>query len=311
MSRPLLIPIALILLGALLLATNLQWVSADTWRWLLQLWPILLVLLGVELVLTGRASWGAAFFLLIVILVVGAVGVGRTVFPPGRDSRPFGTPLLRAATLDQPLDGAREAEVNISFGAGRLSITGGAAEGYLSQGSVSGDQDDVRTSYRVRAGLASLSVRTDNRGLRFLSPDASRELEIRLANAIPLRRLELAVGASEVEATLSDLQLADLRLQAGASRVTVKLPTRGNLNAEIQGGASSIVIHVPPNVAADIRVDGGISGVEVDRTRFPSTNTTGVPGLGFQANYRSPNFDSAPDRVLLRIQSGAANVEVR
>ena len=308
--RPLLIPVALILFGALLLATNLGAVPPDTWRWLPHLWPIVLILLGLELILTGRASWGAAAFLAIVVFLIAGIGVGRGAFGPGGAPRFFQTAPVRSAALDQRLDGAREAEVTISFGAGRLVVSSGASDGYLSQGNATGDPGEIRNSYRVRDGVGSLAIRTGDR-FRFLGPTGPREARIQLTNAVPIRRLGLRTGASEVEANLGDLQVIDLVLQTGASRATVTLPARGKVSADIQAGASSIVLHVPPSMAADIRVDGGISGIDVDHSRFPPVSSTGVPGLGFQAAYRTPSFDSAQDRVTLRIQSGAGSVEVR
>jgi hypothetical protein len=58
---------------------------------------------------------------------------------------------------------------------------------------------------------------------------------------------------------------------------------------------------VPPNVAARIIMDGGPNHFEIDQARFPKQGN----------EYRSPNFETATERVTLRISVGASRVAVQ
>jgi hypothetical protein len=312
--RPLLVPLALIAVGLLLLAANLGLASAEVWRTIGQLWPLVLVLLGVELVLTGRASWGAGLVLIVALVVAGALANGRPFGGPFRGSfpGPAGPFPIQGAGLDQGLDGAREAEVTIRFGAGRLNMGGGAADGRLAQGSIDADSSDaLRSNYRVRDGVGVLDVNIGRRGPGALVSDRlATQADLRLSRTVLIRQLNVRTGAAEVDIDLRDLQVADLEVETGASKTTVQLPSRGSVAATIQGGASSILVTVPDAMEADIRVEGGVTQVSVDQTRFPQVHRTGIPGLGFQSQFRSANFDGSTDRVTLRVQTGASSVRV-
>src|SRR5262245_14433201 len=105
--RPFLVPVALILMGVLLLATNLGYLTAQTCRWVVRLWPILLILLGIELLVSGRASWGAGLFAFLSVMVAGGIGVGRAFFVPGAltpDARPGRAIASGASSFDQQLN---------------------------------------------------------------------------------------------------------------------------------------------------------------------------------------------------------------
>ena len=110
---------------------------------------------------------------------------------------------------------------------------------------------------------------------------------------------------------LREVQVQRLELNSGASKVLVRLPTHGAVSATMSTGATSLAVEVPPEVAAHIRVDGGLSRVMIDEQRFPRVRSEGLPGLAFQREYRSLDFDSAANRVDLRISAGAAGIQVR
>jgi hypothetical protein len=313
--RQLLGPLVLIALGVLLLLTNLGYLPRDTWRTLWQFWPVLLILLGAELLLTGRASWGAIVVALLILLVFGAAAgatgifalggpVGRTVFPVGGGTQ-----------VQQTLDGARAAEVKLSHGADQLTLAGGTGGGMLLEGSTSGaDENSVAKRYRVNDGVGILDLSLARaRGLGWLfRGDENRDTaDLRLSREVPIRRLEVDGGASDVTLDLREVQLQRLDLQTGASRLHVSLPARGAVSAGINAGASSLTLEIPPEVAADIRVEGGLSSVTIDEQRFSPVRIQGVPGLGFQREYRSPGYDGAQNRADVRISAGAASIEVR
>lgn len=63
--------LALIAAGALLLANNLGLLPANVWRVLSSLWPVLIILLGLQVL--ARATRSAIFWVLAVILVIATV----------------------------------------------------------------------------------------------------------------------------------------------------------------------------------------------------------------------------------------------
>jgi hypothetical protein len=74
-------PAVLIALGILLLLTNLGVIPVDIWRLAWRLWPLLLIALGLELLVTGRASWGMFVLALLVVLAVGLLSENALIAP--------------------------------------------------------------------------------------------------------------------------------------------------------------------------------------------------------------------------------------
>ena len=124
--------------------------------------------------------------------------------------------------------------------------------------------------------------------------------EVQLNNDVPLR-LKVEAGASQTDLDLTDLKVTELKLSTGASSTTVTLPAHAGLtNAKIEAGAAAVKLHVPGGVAARIRAKGGLASIDIDETRFPRTGD----------EYRSPDFDTAANRVEMRIETGVGSVRV-
>jgi hypothetical protein len=76
----------------------------------------------------------------------------------------------------------------------------------------------------------------------------------------------------------------------------------GTTAARISGGASTLTIDVPATTALQVQFMGGVSSLNVDQSRFlPAGDNL----------YRSPDYDSAQNKVDLRIEAGASTVNVR
>jgi hypothetical protein len=113
--------------------------------------------------------------------------------------------------------------------------------------------------------------------------------------------LEIESGVSEMTLNLETLRVPKLSIETGASRASIVLPAHGQTNAMIEGGAARIDITVPKNVAARITLDGGPNQIHIDEQRFPRQGDV----------YQSPGFDTATDRVTLRIEVGASRLTVQ
>jgi hypothetical protein len=202
------------------------------------------------------------------------------------------------------LDGATEASVRVSHGAGRLAVDASAATGDLVTGRFAGGLDAKTKSV---GGRLDVSMRP---AAGFWSEAAApwrwsrgRGLDWRfgLSRDIPLS-LTLETGASDNRLDLSELLVTDLRISTGASSTTVTLPAHaGHTSVKLESGAASVKIRVPDGVAARIRVGGALSDTSVDRKRFPRSG--GV--------YQSPDYETADNRADISIEMGVGSVSVR
>lgn len=86
----------------------------------------------------------------------------------------------------------------------------------------------------------------------------------------------------------------------GVGQITVVLPDEGRFEVEIDGGIGEIIVVIPEGMAARIRMDTAL----VHRN-LPS---------GYRQRddvYTSPGYDSAANRVDLRVSLAMGNVLIR
>ncbi len=306
-------PSILILAGALFLLQNLGIVSWSLWANLWRLWPVLLIILGIELIFRDslRGAPGLIVgFALVVLVIIGAI-VASVLFP---------APVLAPTsfTRAQALNAAKQASVQVDFGAGQLSLSAldGADPTQLSTISYSGP-DSFRPviNYRVDSnGNGQLTYRPDNggnfRGFPF-NGNGSPSEQVALTPNIPLT-LNVNEGASDSRIDLSKLKVSDLRVQTGASTTYLRLPeAAGATTALVQGGATTLTIEIPPSVGALINYRGGLSNLNVDQSRFPSTSAPTGPTNSGASTYQSPDYATATNKVTLQIETGVSSVTIR
>jgi hypothetical protein len=258
-------------------------------------WGVILLLVGLLLLLSNLGIiavnvWGAVWA---VVLIALGVGILWGIF--------VGSSAAEGEEVSIPLEGANSARIRVKHGAGRLRVTGGAAPGALVEGTFTGGLD-----YRARRRGEELDVEMSPRGFPFFVGPWNWGRQglgwtFSLNSAIPLD-LAFETGAGEARLDLSELLVTDLRLQTGASSFQVTLPAdAGHTRARIEAGVASVSIRVPTEVAAQVRFEGALASVTVDRNRFPRAG--GV--------YRSPDYDSAQNKVDIEVEAGVGSIDVR
>jgi hypothetical protein len=225
--------IILLLVGLLLLLSNLGVIAVDIWS---AIWAVLLIVVGLGILLSVVAGPGA-----------------------------------EGEAVNIPLEGATSASLRLRHGAGRLRVGAVADPDTLMEGTFGGGLD-YRTQRRGDELDVEMSppgfphvITPWNWGREGLG------WNVGLNGDIPLS-LAFETGASEARLDLSELRVRDLRLETGASSVGVTLPASADhTQARIEAGAASVSVRVPPEVAARVRFEGGLASISVDQDRFPRT----------------------------------------
>lgn len=308
---PIVGPVILIGLGLMFLGYNLGMVPASTLAEAWRLWPLVLILAGLEIVI-GRTNWAATIAtVLAAIAIMGFFATMVFFLPLGAraiaSERSFEFSSVEASSVErvtEDLSGAQEAVIDLRHGAGTVFVSAlpsdsdKLVEADLGHGEYSAIERSVdRQGDRVSVRLEN---RMDREVIHF--GDGPREdWSISLSPRIPV---ELAVrsGASDLRLDLRGLQVTRLSVEAGASAVNVTLPeSAGRTDAFIKAGAAGVEVRVPEGVSARIKVSGGLSGIDVDESRFPKMD-------GY---YQSSDYNSAQDRVELTIETGISGVNIR
>jgi hypothetical protein len=295
-------PLILIFIGGVFLLQNTGYLPQNFWVNLWRLWPVVLVLIGVELLLAHRVHWLILLGLAAVVLVAGAVGINMEM--------PGSTDTGVTTTRQTNLDGASKAAVTVRFGAGTLNlgpILQPAAD-QLASMTYQGPQQLVpEPRYTVSGGVGQLEYLSSPKGGPGPVPFATgradaTQMDLTLSPQVPITSLTVQTGATNARLDLSGLQVGALDLSIGAATTWLRLPEAAGLTtAHISGGASTLTIEVPQGVAAQIQLRGGLSTVNVDQSRFPQVSDN---------LYRSPDYDTATNKVDLSIETGVTTIQI-
>ncbi|MEN9562028.1 MAG: hypothetical protein RIR73_272 [Chloroflexota bacterium] len=250
----------LILVGGLLLASEMGLTLPNGNSLMSIFWPLLLIGFGIWVLLS--------------------VFVRRTV---------------ETETANVDLQGAREASVHISHGAGEFRIHGGASGSDLLNGTFTGGLD--QTSNRSGEKLdVRLKPEKDIFMFPVFGPQSQLDWDVSFNASIPMA-LDLSLGANKSEIDLHDLMITDIKLKAGASDTVLTLPAHGRLKMDCEIGAASLTISVPEGVSIRAKGAIGAGDFHVDRSRFP--------------NNESPDFATAENAVDIFVKGGAVSVNIK
>jgi hypothetical protein len=258
-------------------------------------WGVILLLIGGLMLLNsmgvrlpGGMSLMELFWPALLILVGAWILLGATL---------RGRIETESASVD--LQGAREAKLRISHGAGELKIHGGAGLTELARGTFAGGLDHKSSRAGDRLEVRMRPAR-DFIDFPFFGPHAQLDWDVALNAGVPIA-LALHVGANKSDLDLRDLSITDLKLETGASDTRVTLPARGRFSADFDLGAAALEVIVPEGVAARIRASIGAADLKVDQARFPRRGDV----------YQSPDFESAANAADITIDAGAAGIKIR
>lgn len=287
-------PILLIVVGVVLLLAQLG-LWALSWTDLLRLWPLLLILIGLDIVFGHTRAKGALLLLTGVVFVALAV---LFIAPPMT-----GRPAEDQVSYSHPSAGIEAATVRLEVGAAGLDVRPLYGSPNLFQAEIEYDEQRTRVEYQAETRNAQASIilksqTTQGVWLPFFR-QISEQWRVGLSPNVPLD-LEITAGVSTADLDLHNLRLTELRLNAGVGDVRVRLPGRGDYRVSMDGGVGALTIEVPAEMNARIRVDGGVGSVNIAR-RFERHGRY----------YVSDGYASAAQKVDIKIDGGLGSVTIR
>ncbi|MBI3522104.1 MAG: hypothetical protein HY071_03255 [Chloroflexi bacterium] len=279
-GRGIVLPLVFILAGLVFLAANFGYIAPiNIGRAVALLWPLILMIVGIDLALARRFPLAALGGEVAVI----ALGIALIAVRPAGPDLFFRGPAAGDQNITVAREGAKTASLNVIVGGGTLRLSGGATA------LVEARSDTPDLTQRVSRRGDSADVRITMEDFRFGRAPAN--VDVKVASDVPLA-LNVSGGAGDFTLDLRDVTVTDLRVSAGASNLFLTLPKpSGELRARIDSGASSIVIEVPAGVEARVTASGGLISVS------GRTETAG--------------YGSAKDRVTISVSAGASSVTIR
>ena len=293
--------------GVIWLLTNLGMISTENLWILIQLWPILLIIIGLDVLFARRLPLVGA---LLALLTVGAVVF---VLLEGGSLALSEKPEPRTETFVVSAEDVEAARFNLDLTAQPADVSGRQNSELLIDAEI-GHFGNVEM---IVAGGADKEVTLEQRGmvswLVWLLPEAHQELvwDIGLSTEVPF---ELNVNGSTGVANfdLSEVQLEafyldgstgastivfpasqegyQARVDASTGEIRIVLPAEGNLTLRLDGSTGQITLDVPEGAAFRLEVQNGGTG-DVIRPDW-MMKVEGQPDRD-EGVYQTQGFDAA------------------
>jgi len=302
--RPSLVgPLILITAGVLLLLNQMGRLPWSMWGTLWRFWPVILILIGLEvLVGVSRSRLLYVVGVLIAIVVIGSVIV-YAVYRSSQVSGPW--PAGRTEEVLESLQDAGRGQITLKFGVGELDVRALVDSPNFVEGTIEYARysRQAEKHFRVRNGQAVFSLQARSQSFPFWGPggDAGEHWDIEFTPRIPLA-MEVATGVGDVELDLSRLKVTALDLGSGVGQTTVTFPAAAGLTrASVKAAIGDITVQIPKGVGAKIRVSKLLASVDVQDQRFTHSGN----------EYTSADYQTAENRLDLEINLVIGNITIR
>ncbi len=307
--------IVLVLLGTVFLLRNYGYVDIH-WSNIFHLWPILIVIAGVNMIFANnRAPWAIA-------LKIGVIVIGFGLLFFGNFNRSYRLFQGDDIEFDIDDDGVEDGDVqrsemtrffeepyNDSIKTARLNIHGGATGYKLS------DTTDLLFSAEAREYFGKYTLNTsttdsssvidfrmkNNRFKNFgFNNNKSNKATFKL-NVKPEWELDINAGATDLDFDLTKFKIRTVHIDGGAASFKVKFGQPLNVTTvKVNTGASDVDIRIPRGTAASIDVHTGLSSDDFE---------------GFvkihDHRYETPGYASATNKFNIKINGGVSNFDVK
>jgi len=318
-------PIILVGIGITWLLVNLGYIPAFNLGQLLKLWPIILIVMGIDIIFGRRLPWAGT---LIGLLAVAGI-ITFLILSPNLGVT--AAPQMQTETFTEPVGTATSAKYYIEASSAPLHVGSLTSDGELVHAvithrsifnfDVSGtDQKTVR-----------MSETTDSSSwLTWDFSTAATKWDVQLAEKIPTEMI-LNGGSGSIDIDLSGIELTSLRsdmgsgsskfilpvtkdpydieVDSGSGSVRLVIPDGASLAFSLSSGSGSVNVTLPSNSALQVEVfDEGSGSLRLPTglEKVSSSNSGGSLGV-----WQTAGFDSAMAKIYIKIMDqGSGSIDI-
>jgi len=334
MKNDKLIPgLILVLIGGVILLDNFGWIDFD-WGDIWHLWPLFLIIAGVNLVFAHTNS-ALATVLKIGVVVVGFIFLilafgtfgNRTRLAShygwfhhhwnndnddnnnSKDDDDDDDDTTSSKSVVK-IEGSSSFNLPYTADAktAKLSISGGGTSYTLNDTTTQLFKADTKEHFGRYEFTHSNSGSNyvldfhmkDKKGhFNWDTDDKSNAVNFKL-NPNPEWDISVETGATDLDFDLSKFKIRNISLNGGAASLKVRLgQPLANTNVEVSTGVASVEINIPENAACRISTDSGLSSTDFDG--FTKKD---------DGDYETAGFDAAKNKIYIHITGGLSDFTV-
>jgi len=284
-------PAVLILAGVVALLVNIGALSVDRLILLVNLWPLILIVVGLEIIVRRGFHGTSADVAAALVVIVAAAGAAAYV---AINPSPTATSKM---DVSAPVGDLHRASLEVDVGSATIDVSGGSDLGsllYRAHVEYPGPKPDITLDRST--GVLRISQNTN---FPFGFANGRFSLSVQLNEAVSWK-VDENTGASKDRINLANVKVSAISVNTGASSEEMTLgPPTGIVPVEVNGGALTVHIHRPSGTEASVQVSGGADSLDAD-----GHSQHGIGDL----TYESGGFSGASDGYRITVNGGACTV---
>lgn len=283
-------------LGVLFLLGNLGFLSVSPWNMLIRLWPVFLIVWGLDL-LIGKKSVASAVIGVFLGLALLAGIVWLAVGSPFEGHEPVDR------TVSYELGTTQELEASIQAISGEMQIRKEPDSTRLIGGQLQlGQNEELVDILTEEEGKSVLTLESTGSKVYPVMPFGPVDTMLWDVTFNPAVKLDLdsqlIVGKQQVD--LRDMTLTGLDVETVVGRAEVVLPAAGNFEGELSVVMGELVIIVPRGTALEIQTDTAITTISKPDDYLRSDDLI-----------RSPEAEGATEVIRLTVKQPIGSLVIR
>lgn len=300
--------IILVYVGAIFLLENFDIIDFS-WMYVWKFWPFLLIIAGVNILLSRRNSKAG----LIIIVVITLVGLSLITY---KGLQPHNNDSWWTYSDDEEnrSDSSKTEEISTSyteeyddrFKIASLEINTGASDLVIEETTAKLFEADI-----IKTSAPYILKKTDNDSTVYLEFETKSQKKFNFKknnfgkvnmslNDLILWDLNLNMGAGKAEFDLENVKVRNINLKGGAAKFDIKLGSLVNqVNLSAETGVASVDIKVPESTGCRISNSSGLSAKKFQGFKKIS-----------DGNYETPNFKTATSKISIVLKGGLSDFEV-
>ena len=318
-------PIVLIGAGVILLLRNLGIIQAFNFSTLLRVWPLLLVVIGLDLIFGHKSPWVGG---LIGLITVAAV-VAFLYYAPSMGINP--TAGVKTEVVSAPLENTQRVEYNLDTSYAPVTVS-----------ALSGSTDLVNATI-IHHGQLEFDVIGDSDKTVNLSETITNDSWFSLDLGLSGQKWDIGFnpsvptsinvngGSGSIKMDLTGIMLDSLRAHFGSGSSHIILPASATpYGVEIESGSGSVSLSLPVSTDVTLKLDTGSGSVFVSvpvgsglmvevlddgsgSVNLPAMTLTQGDGAFENDTWQTADFTNAANKITIQIVnrgSGSININI-
>jgi len=283
-------PAVLILIGVVAFLVNSGVISTDRLSLLFDLWPLILIVIGLEL-LARRALPGQNGDVAAVLIVLLAAGGAVAYIALAPNPSTSGKLDSHAA-----LGNLDHAALEVDAGAANITVTGTSSlEGDLYHATIS--YSGSKPEINLDRSNGSLTISQGNTGFGVFRTQRFT-MDLQISSSVPWK-ITSNGGASTETFNLAGVPLKSMDINTGASREDITLGSpSGVVPITINGGALTVNLHRVAGAGVSVNVSGGAVSLDFDGRQHHAIGSA------------DDSSGSGADMYRVEVSGGACTVKV-